>query len=167
MDTPTILKFSHYLPTCLWRWSRQCSETSVYKLQTPGNYPEENIQHTEHGESLKSRSQLNCMTYTWCCVYSLELLIINGKRPKHAEWYSIGSKIVHLVGFTMDTQVRYIALKHEYSRELFDTIKWLNILKVYAVRSILILFPWLRINKMWQKTIKTFSSERIQWEIRH
>jgi hypothetical protein len=24
-------------------------------IQTPGNYPEENIQHTEHGESLKSR----------------------------------------------------------------------------------------------------------------
>jgi len=23
MDTPTILKFSHYLPTCLWRWNRQ------------------------------------------------------------------------------------------------------------------------------------------------
>jgi len=23
MYTPTILKFSHYLPTCLWRWSRQ------------------------------------------------------------------------------------------------------------------------------------------------
>ena len=22
-DTPTILKFSHYLPTCLWRWNRQ------------------------------------------------------------------------------------------------------------------------------------------------
>jgi len=33
----------------------QCSETSAYKIQTPGNYPEENTQHTEHGESLKSR----------------------------------------------------------------------------------------------------------------
>jgi len=32
-----------------------CSETSAYKIQTPENYPEENIQHTEHGESLKSR----------------------------------------------------------------------------------------------------------------
>jgi len=31
-----------------------CSETSSYKIQTPGNYPEENIQHTEHGESLNS-----------------------------------------------------------------------------------------------------------------
>jgi hypothetical protein len=26
----------------------------TYKIQRPGNDPEENIQHTEHGESLKS-----------------------------------------------------------------------------------------------------------------
>jgi hypothetical protein len=26
----------------------------AYKIQTPGNYPEENIQHSQHGESLKS-----------------------------------------------------------------------------------------------------------------
>jgi hypothetical protein len=25
----------------------ECSETSAYKIQTPGNHPEENIQHTE------------------------------------------------------------------------------------------------------------------------
>jgi hypothetical protein len=33
----------------------ECSEMSAYKIQTPGNYPEENIQQAEHGESLKSR----------------------------------------------------------------------------------------------------------------
>ena len=33
----------------------ECSETPAYKIRTPGNYPEESIQHTEHGESLKSR----------------------------------------------------------------------------------------------------------------
>jgi len=32
----------------------ECSETSAYKIQTPENYPEESIQHTEHGDSLKS-----------------------------------------------------------------------------------------------------------------
>jgi hypothetical protein len=32
-----------------------CSETSAYKIQTPGNHPEESIQHSEHGESFKSR----------------------------------------------------------------------------------------------------------------
>ena len=38
----------------------ECSETWTYKLQTPGNYPEESIQHTEHGESLKSRIIITC-----------------------------------------------------------------------------------------------------------
>jgi hypothetical protein len=28
----------------------------AYKIQTPGNYPEESIQHSEHDKSLKSRS---------------------------------------------------------------------------------------------------------------
>jgi len=40
----------------------ECSETSAYKLQTPGNYPEENIQHSEHGESLKSRNTNDLVT---------------------------------------------------------------------------------------------------------
>jgi hypothetical protein len=31
------------------------SETSAYKIQTPENDPEESIQHSEQGESLKSR----------------------------------------------------------------------------------------------------------------
>jgi hypothetical protein len=33
----------------------ECSEKSAYKIQTPGNYPEESILHKEQGESLKSR----------------------------------------------------------------------------------------------------------------
>jgi hypothetical protein len=32
-----------------------CSEMSAYKIQTPGNYPEESKQHSEYGKSLKSR----------------------------------------------------------------------------------------------------------------
>jgi hypothetical protein len=35
-----------------------CSETSVYTIQAPGNYPEESIQHSEHGENLKSRDSI-------------------------------------------------------------------------------------------------------------
>jgi len=31
------------------------SKMLAYKIQTPWNYPEESIQHSEHGESLKSR----------------------------------------------------------------------------------------------------------------
>jgi len=33
----------------------ECYETSAYKIQALGNYPEESIQHSEHGGSLKSR----------------------------------------------------------------------------------------------------------------
>jgi len=33
----------------------ECSEMLAYKIQMPGNYPEESIQHSEHSESLKSR----------------------------------------------------------------------------------------------------------------
>jgi len=37
----------------------ECSETSAYKIQTPGNYPAESKQHSEQDESLKSRMQTN------------------------------------------------------------------------------------------------------------
>jgi hypothetical protein len=30
----------------------ECSETSAYKIQTPGNHPEENIQHSFHFPTL-------------------------------------------------------------------------------------------------------------------
>jgi len=33
----------------------ECSKTSAFKIQMPGNNPKESIQHSEHGESLKSR----------------------------------------------------------------------------------------------------------------
>ena len=46
-------KLFTYLPMKMEQ--TECSETSAYTIQTPGNYPEENIQHTELGESLKSR----------------------------------------------------------------------------------------------------------------
>ena len=34
----------------------ECSETSAYKIQMPGNHPKERIRHSKHGESLKSRA---------------------------------------------------------------------------------------------------------------
>ena len=40
----------------------ECSETSTYKIQTPGNYPEESTQHSEHGENLKSRISCPCQS---------------------------------------------------------------------------------------------------------
>jgi len=49
-----VCRFYTHLPA--YEDRTECSETSAYELQTPGNYPEESIQHSEHGESLKSRS---------------------------------------------------------------------------------------------------------------
>jgi hypothetical protein len=47
---------STYLPMKMEQ--TECSKTSAYKIQTPGNYPEESTQHSEQGESLKSRNYI-------------------------------------------------------------------------------------------------------------
>jgi len=53
INTTTFLKpSSFYTQLPAYEDGTECSETSAYKIQTPGNYPEESIQ-SEHGESLK------------------------------------------------------------------------------------------------------------------
>jgi len=57
-NTPTfsnIVILHTYLPMKMEQ--AECSETSAYKIQTPENYPEESIQRSEHGESLKSSTE--------------------------------------------------------------------------------------------------------------
>jgi hypothetical protein len=47
MDTPTIPQIQslfNFVPMKMEQ--TECSETSAYKIQTLGNYPEENIQQT-------------------------------------------------------------------------------------------------------------------------
>jgi len=54
----------------------------AYKLQTPGNYPEESIQHPEHGESSKSRCNL-CYDLGVCLeasTYNLDEIARSGPR---------------------------------------------------------------------------------------
>jgi hypothetical protein len=36
----------------------ECSETSAHKIQTPGNYPEENIQRTKNSLVVWSREKI-------------------------------------------------------------------------------------------------------------
>jgi len=48
----TVPSSSSYLPMKMEQ--TECSETSAYKIQTPGNRPKESIQHSGHCESLKS-----------------------------------------------------------------------------------------------------------------
>jgi hypothetical protein len=40
-----ILRPSHSSYPAAYEDETECSETSAYKIQTPGNYPEESIQH--------------------------------------------------------------------------------------------------------------------------
>ena len=50
-----IFKLSYPSYLSAYEDGTECSETSAYKIQTPENYPEESIQYSEQGESLKSR----------------------------------------------------------------------------------------------------------------
>jgi len=54
INAPNFFKSSHtsYLPA--YEDGTECSETSAYKIQTPGKHPEESTQHSELGENLKS-----------------------------------------------------------------------------------------------------------------
>ena len=51
----------------------QCSEMLAYKIQTPGNYTEETIQHLEHGKSLKS-CYIFVLYIIWHLIWWLSLL---------------------------------------------------------------------------------------------
>jgi hypothetical protein len=50
--------YQHFGTLCLFHLHEDgtvCSKTLAHKIQQPGNYPEESIQHSEHGKSLKSK----------------------------------------------------------------------------------------------------------------
>ena len=45
-----------YAPTCLWRWNREdVPKRRNIRFRRRGNHPKESVQHSGHGESLKSR----------------------------------------------------------------------------------------------------------------
>ena len=60
-------KFLHTYPPMKMEQT-ECSETSAYKIQTRGNYPEESIEHSEHGESLKSRIHRTNFIFVVPCI---------------------------------------------------------------------------------------------------
>jgi hypothetical protein len=86
LHRPVGLCRNVYLPMKMEQ--TECSETSSYKFQTPGNYPKESIQHLEHGESLKSR----------ILYFSFE----------HSNTPCIGVKR----GYVAGTQIKKISRKH-------------------------------------------------------
>ena len=89
--TPRRLNFicRRFGTLCLFHLHRQvpayedgteCSETSAYKIQTPGCHPKESIHNSEHGVSLKSRILLH-VNATVYCKFTLQLKFTN-KNPR-------------------------------------------------------------------------------------
>jgi len=83
MNSNLVHSTHNYLPMKMEQ--TECSETSAYKIQTPGNYPEESIQHSEHSVSLKSRRSTHVSTRVclhpcsvrapfWLCVSAIHKL---------------------------------------------------------------------------------------------
>ena len=54
----------------------ECSETSAYINQTPGNYPKENTLYSEHGESLKSRKRTFYFKFLSLKMYAIQGTIL-------------------------------------------------------------------------------------------
>jgi hypothetical protein len=81
-------------------------ETSAYKIQTAGNYPEESIQHSGHGESFKSRI-LRCYSVEHCvltlasrkksCTKSqtgaIDLQEVDFSSPQRRGWQHVSAKL--------------------------------------------------------------------------
>jgi hypothetical protein len=61
----------------------ECSEKSAYKIQTPGNYPEEIMQHSEHGESFKPRISASVSLATPKTYIVPKEMIMLRERIKH------------------------------------------------------------------------------------
>jgi hypothetical protein len=49
----------------------------AFKPQTPVNHPEESIQHSEHGESLKSRIYQDVITPVYCSYQQKQKLLLH------------------------------------------------------------------------------------------
>ena len=56
----------------------ECSEMLAYKIQTPWNYPEEIIQHSEHGECSKSRI-VYCL-YFPSPLWHTDILLVSSRK---------------------------------------------------------------------------------------
>ena len=53
-----------------WRWDSVPKRRHI-KFRRQGNTPEESVQHSEHGESLKSRNMITFVMHTVRCGYTL------------------------------------------------------------------------------------------------
>jgi hypothetical protein len=85
------------------------SQTSTYKIQTPGNYPEESKQHSEGGESLKSRIRLyKHVSLLFCDELTVEV------GPKHFRHVLHGWQVIGRLNFKISLRPSQIRGQGHY-----------------------------------------------------
>jgi len=78
--TPCLFHLRTYPPMKMGQ--TQCSETLAYKIQMPGSYPLESTQHSEQGESLKSRKHLKSSGFRFSGAFII-LGLLDSWRWRH------------------------------------------------------------------------------------
>jgi len=86
-----------------------CSETSTYKIQTPGNYPEESLQQSEHVGSLKSR--INVLDVPVC-------FFTNRSRKVQRQKATTGGDLVKAETYLLVTSTNQFVLQSDITSVL-------------------------------------------------
>ena len=104
----------------MWQHARCDIKGRHIKIQTPGNCPEENIQHTEHGKSLKSKIFPNLLMYWFDTEHQRECygkVILPANYSLHADIsiYTIPAVLkahsISVSSFTAVTAAQYHAIQ--------------------------------------------------------
>jgi hypothetical protein len=86
------MRNSSYLP--VYEDGKECSETSAYKIQTPGNYPEENIQHVWSPLILKrNRTSTTERIYIVCVRVAEQTANTFTKADLHKGYFACSSDV--------------------------------------------------------------------------
>jgi len=83
----------------------ECSETSEYKIQAPGNYTEESTQHSKHSESLKSRTNAIVLSWIFSSYYINLIWYFNFIVPPKKRLSGMGCK--HFRNVKVRCQLKY------------------------------------------------------------
>ena len=86
-------------------------ETSAYKIRTPGNYPEESVQHLERGESLKSRINPTC--HLLALIGAHHIFHISRLRVKNSNSTPLFFSS-HLVAIMCHIKVKFVCLGRKF-----------------------------------------------------
>jgi len=102
----------------------ECSETSAYKIQKPENYPEERVQHSEQGESLKS-GMLGTLTdrnKSWFVLSKegglFEKLMTNDNQAFREKVNYIKFWVIQKISFSRLESYLYLNVGYEFARSI-------------------------------------------------